>query len=155
MLPSGIPPKLRVLNDQAALAFILDAGTISRAELGRLTGLSKPGVAELLSRLERAGFVEKAGRQNGGGPGPAAQTWRVRAGVGYAAAADLTPTGWSLRLLDLDGSVVAERHGGWGDAAPDEVLVREVRGEPVGGRPAERRRADADCAGRDAAPVPP
>jgi predicted NBD/HSP70 family sugar kinase len=128
VLPSGPSrPKLRVLNDQAALAFILDAGAISRAELGRLTGLSKPGVAELLSRLERAGFIEKAGHQTGGGPGPAAQTWRVRPGVAYAAAADLTPLGWAVRVLDLDGSVSAARDGVWGEAAPHEVLVQELR----------------------------
>jgi predicted NBD/HSP70 family sugar kinase len=139
VLPSGPPRRLRVLNDQAALAFILEAGVISRAELGRLTGLSKPGVAELLSRLERAGLIEKAGTMSGSGPGPAAQTWRVRPGVGFCAAADLTPTRWSVRVLDLDGTVVAAREDGWDAASPVEVLVRELRGTfAAAGLPLER-----------------
>jgi predicted NBD/HSP70 family sugar kinase len=107
---------------------MLDAGAVSRAELVQRTGLSKPGVAELLSRLERAGFIEKAGTLTGGGPGPAAQTWRMRSGVGFAAAADLTPTGWSLHLLDLDGSVAAAHRGDWDAAGPGEVLPDAVRG---------------------------
>lgn len=127
MLPSGPPRQLRVLNDQAALACIIEAGAISRAELGRRTGLSKPGVAELLSRLERAGLVEKAGTLTAGGPGPAAQTWRVRSGVGFCAAADLTPSGWTMRVVDLDGTVAVTRDGGWEALAPDEVLAGAVR----------------------------
>jgi predicted NBD/HSP70 family sugar kinase len=108
----GPPSKLRLLNDQAALAFILQAGAVSRAELGRLTGLSKPGVAELLSRLESAGLVEKAGTVSGG-PGPRAQTWRLRSGVGHCLAINVTPDGWALRALDLDGSRVAAAEGAW------------------------------------------
>src|SRR5438067_13430058 len=102
---TGSPNRLRVLNDQSALAFILDAGSVTRAELGALTGLSKPGVAELLTRLESAGLVEKA-ELRPGGPGPAKQTWRVRPEVGYAAAVDLTVDTIRGRLQALDGAVV-------------------------------------------------
>ena len=109
---TGSPHRLRVLNDQSALTFILDAGTVTRAELSALTGLSKPGVAELLSRLESAGLVEKA-ELRPGGPGPAKQTWRVRAGVGYAAAVDLTPGVVRGRLQSLDGAMVAESEAAW------------------------------------------
>jgi predicted NBD/HSP70 family sugar kinase len=123
---TGSPSRLRVLNDQAALSFILAAGTVSRAELGRLTGLSKPGVAELLTRLESAGLVEKAGTQ-AGGPGPRAQTWRVRPGVACCAAVDLTPDGWSIRLLDLDGSVIGARRGPWRPLPVPHLLTAEIQ----------------------------
>ncbi len=130
---SGSPHRLRVLNDQSALAFILDAGTVTRAELSALTGLSKPGVAELLTRLEAAGLVEKA-ELRPGGPGPAKQTWRVRAGVGYAVAVDLTPEVVRGRLQGLDGATVAESESAWdGQDVPGTVagvvarLVAEAR----------------------------
>jgi len=112
---TGSPNRLRVLNDRSALAFILDAGAVTRAELGALTGLSKPGVAELLSRLETAGLVEKA-ELRPGGPGPAKQTWRVRADVGYAAAVDVTLERIRGRLHALDGTAVAETEVAWSGA---------------------------------------
>ncbi|HEY8318370.1 MAG TPA: ROK family transcriptional regulator [Amnibacterium sp.] len=112
---TGSPNRLRVLNDRSALAFILDAGAVTRAELGALTGLSKPGVAELLSRLETAGLVEKA-EMRPGGPGPAKQTWRVRADVGYAAAVDVTLERVRGRLHALDGAAVAEAEIAWSGA---------------------------------------
>jgi predicted NBD/HSP70 family sugar kinase len=109
---TGSPNRLRVLNDQSALAFIIDAGTVTRAELSSLTGLSKPGVAELLTRLESAGLVEKADLRPGG-PGPAKQSWRVRPDVGYAAAVDLTPELARARLQGLDGTTVTELETAW------------------------------------------
>ncbi|MCU1474684.1 ROK family transcriptional regulator [Amnibacterium sp.] len=109
---TGSPNRLRVLNDQSALAFILDAGTVTRAELSALTGLSKPGVAELLTRLETAGLVEK-GELRPGGPGPAKQTWRVRPDVGYAASVDVTAELVRGRLQGLDGTTVAELETSW------------------------------------------
>lgn len=119
------PNRLRVLNDQSALAFILDAGTVTRAELSALTGLSKPGVAELLSRLESAGLVEK-GELRPGGPGPAKQTWRVRADVGYAAAVDLTPEVVRGRLQSLDGATVAESETPWDGLDVPATVARVV-----------------------------
>ena len=121
---TGSPNRLRVLNDQSALAFILDAGTVTRAELSALTGLSKPGVAELLTRLETAGLVEKA-ELRPGGPGPAKQTWRVRPDVGYAASVDVTADLVRGRLQGLDGTTVAELETGW-DARDVPRTVAEV-----------------------------
>ena len=55
---------------------------------------------------------EKAGTVNGG-PGPRAQTWRLRSGVGHCLAINVTPDGWALRALDLDGSRVVAAQGAW------------------------------------------
>ncbi len=87
---------------------------MTRAELVTLTGLSKPGVAELLSRLEAAGLVEKADLRPG--TGPAKQTWRVRADVGYAAAVDVTLERIHGGLHALDGAMVAETQIAWSGA---------------------------------------
>ncbi|HEV7623805.1 MAG TPA: ROK family transcriptional regulator [Amnibacterium sp.] len=122
---TGSPNRLRVLNDQSALAFILDAGTVTRAELGSLTGLSKPAVAELLTRLETAGLVEKA-ELRPGGPGPAKQTWRVRPDVGYAAAIDVTVELLRGRLQGLDGTTVAELETAWDGRDVPRTVARLV-----------------------------
>jgi predicted NBD/HSP70 family sugar kinase len=126
MVGSGAPSRLRVLNDQTALAAIVAAGEVSRADLTRLTGLSKPAVAELLHRLELAGLVEPAGTA-GGGPGPRARTWRVRGGAGCCLAADVTTAGWALRLADLGGGRVLEQQGEWSGPVTAEAITEALR----------------------------
>jgi predicted NBD/HSP70 family sugar kinase len=117
----GSPSKLRILNDQTALAFILEEGILSRADLERLTGLSKPATAELLARLEVAGLVEKSGKR-AGGPGPKAQLWRVRPEVGFAAGIDVTPRGLEVQICDLAGQERSRIQRAWGtDSAPAQV----------------------------------
>jgi predicted NBD/HSP70 family sugar kinase len=105
-LPNRSPSALRILNDQAALVFLAESDVVSRLDLEVSTGLSKPAAGELLVRLEAAGLVEKAGVRTGN-RGPGAQLWRLRAESGYAAAADVTPTGIRLQVSDLRGTVVA------------------------------------------------
>jgi predicted NBD/HSP70 family sugar kinase len=117
----GSPSKLRILNDQAALKFIVEAGVVSRAELEQLTGLSKPAVAELLIRLEAVGLVEKSGKRNGS-PGPAAQLWSIRADAGYVAAADITSSGIHMLISDLTGQERVRVRWQWtSDPAPVQV----------------------------------
>ena len=82
MAKSGSPNVQRVLNDRAALDVFLEEPSISRAELETRIGLSKPATAELLNRLEDAGFVERVGRREGG-PGPRAQLWGLRSTLGF------------------------------------------------------------------------
>jgi predicted NBD/HSP70 family sugar kinase len=61
----GTPGSLRVLNDQAAVALLLEHGPMSRNELARASGLSKPTAAEMLRRLEAAGLIREAGERTG------------------------------------------------------------------------------------------
>src|SRR5262245_29013984 len=53
----GQPALLRAINDRAALELLVEHGPLSRAQIGRLTGLSKPTASQLLARLEEAGLV--------------------------------------------------------------------------------------------------
>ncbi|MDR6640390.1 ROK family transcriptional regulator [Paenarthrobacter nitroguajacolicus] len=108
----GAPQRLRILNDQTALGFILDAGSISRAELEKLTGLSKPATTELLNRLEAAGLAEKSGKRDGG-PGPSAQLWRVRPEAGYGAAVEVQPGKITVTIADLAANPVAHVQQSW------------------------------------------
>lgn len=45
------------INDRAVLGPLMERDALTRAELVRLTGLSKSTASETLSRLESAGFV--------------------------------------------------------------------------------------------------
>src|SRR5260370_32915989 len=66
------PQLIRALNEQLLLGYIRDHGPCSRADLARLSGLSKPTVSLALATVEQAGLVPEAGRRTGtarrGGP---------------------------------------------------------------------------------------
>src|SRR5260370_30574035 len=65
------PQLIRALNEQLLLGYIRDHGPCSRADLARLSGLSKPTVSLALATVEQAGLVQEAG-QRIGRPGRAA-----------------------------------------------------------------------------------
>jgi predicted NBD/HSP70 family sugar kinase len=85
--PAG-PQLIRALNEELLLGHIRTAGNISRAELARLTGLSKPTVSLALSNLEREGLVRPSGVRTGT-PGPNAVLYEIRPEAGYVLALDV------------------------------------------------------------------
>ena len=63
---AGTPRLLRAINERLALELIQRLGPLSRAEIARRSGLSKPTISLALSRLEQAGLVREVGRTTGG-----------------------------------------------------------------------------------------
>lgn len=106
----GGPRVLRAINDRAALFALLRHGPLTRIEVEQRIGLSKPAAAELLRRLEQAELVRRAGHRENGGPGPNAQLWSVNPDAGFAAGVDVRPSGMSVGIADLTGTVRVERH---------------------------------------------
>ena len=70
------PQLIRAINEQVLLDHIRRSGPLSRTELARLSGLSKPTVSAALGTIERAGLVHATGQRTGV-PGPAAQPVRA------------------------------------------------------------------------------
>jgi DNA-binding transcriptional ArsR family regulator len=56
---AGTPRLLRAINERLALELIQRLGPLSRAEIARRSGLSKPTISLALSRLEQAGLVRE------------------------------------------------------------------------------------------------
>ena len=68
----------RTFNQQLVLRAIYDRTEVSRAELARLTGLTRTSVSALVAELLRDGLVEEVGRGPSTG-GKAPIMLRVRA----------------------------------------------------------------------------
>src|SRR4051812_50168389 len=68
MSVKGTPALLRTLNQGALMQRLREHGPLSRAQLARDTGLSKPTVSQALAELETAGRVRPGGPA---GPGRA------------------------------------------------------------------------------------
>jgi len=126
---------LRALNERAALYALLRHGAMSRVELDRAIGLSKPAAAELLRRLEKAGLVRRDGFQTVRGPGPQAQLWTVSVGAGYAAGVDITANAVNVAIADLGGAIVGEAKSSTRGVDPIAAVRNAVqRAVRAGGR---------------------
>ncbi len=100
------PQLLRALNEQLLLQHIRQLGRCSRAELARLSGLSKPTVSLALANVERSGLVREAGQRTGV-PGRSAVLYEIRPGAGYVLGLDIGHQYLRGALADLTGEAVA------------------------------------------------
>ena len=102
-LPVGRPSVLRRTNALSILGLLRESETLSRADLVRATGLSAPTVTNVVNDLISSGLVEPlGGGESSGGRPP--DMIRFRTEHGCILAVDITATGVSLLLTDLNGS---------------------------------------------------
>jgi predicted NBD/HSP70 family sugar kinase len=104
----GTPAQLRAMNERRVLDLVLRTGAISRAQIARETGLSKPTVSLALARLEEAGLLREVGRTSGG-RGATALLYDLDPTAGYALALDVGGQWVRGVLADLGGRVLARR----------------------------------------------
>jgi predicted NBD/HSP70 family sugar kinase len=128
------PQLLRALNEQLLLRHIRQLGRCSRAELARLSGLSKPTVSLALANVERSGLVQEAGQRTGV-PGRSAVLYEIRPEAGYVLGLDIGHQYVRGAVADLTGEVIARS-------------ALRTRASSTGGRVAELiKLADELCAG--------
>ena len=101
------PQLIRAMNEQHLLEAIRRAAPLSRPELARLSGLSKPTVAQSLASLERDGLIQVAGRRTGV-RGPAAVLYELRPEAGFVLGLDVGRVYLRGALADLSGNVRAK-----------------------------------------------
>jgi predicted NBD/HSP70 family sugar kinase len=112
MAPNGLiaarPALIRALNEQLLLDHIRTSGPYSRADLARVSGLSKPTVSLALANLERAGLIRLAGQRTGL-PGRTALLYEVRPEAGFVLGLDIGLRYLRGAVADLAGEVRARR----------------------------------------------
>jgi predicted NBD/HSP70 family sugar kinase len=127
------PQLLRALNEQLLLSRIRELGSCSRAELARLSGLSKPTVSLALANVERSGLVRVAGQRTGV-PGRSAWLYEITPDAGFVLGLDIGLHYLRGALADLTGEIRAKSSA-------------RTRASSVSGRVAELTRlADSLCA---------
>jgi predicted NBD/HSP70 family sugar kinase len=98
---------IRSINEQLVLETILHEGSLTRADIARLSGLSKPTVSSVVAALASYGLVTEAG-QLAGSLGRPGVLYEVNRQAGYLIAYDLGGTKVRAGLADLFGAVVVE-----------------------------------------------
>ena len=105
---AATPRLMRAMNERLLLEHLNMDGSVSRPDLARRSGLSKPTVATALANLERDGLVQVAGRR-GGVRGPAAVLYEIRPEAGYVLGLDVGRQYVRGALADITGTVQARR----------------------------------------------
>jgi predicted NBD/HSP70 family sugar kinase len=125
----------RSLNDRLVIDLLLTHGPLDRPTVAELSGLSKPSVADLISRLIDGGLVEEVGEGASNRRGPNAMRYGLKAGVAAAAGVELQPDHAQVCVADLSGTElgmvnVSIQPG----EAPSELVARALRlaAEPSG-----------------------
>ena len=104
----GTPSLLRAINARTILERIQRTGPISRAQVARDSGLSKPTVSLGLNALLDAGLVREVGRSSGR-PGPSAVLYELNPEAGWVVGIDVGRRRVRAALADITGAVVARR----------------------------------------------
>jgi predicted NBD/HSP70 family sugar kinase len=104
----GTPSLLRAINARAILERIQASGPVSRAQVARDSGLSKPTVSLGLTALLEAGLVREVGRSSGR-PGPSAVLYEVNPAAGWVVGVDVGRRRVRAALADITGTVVGRR----------------------------------------------
>jgi len=112
---AGTPSVLRRMNSALILDVIRRDGPLSRADIARASGLSKPTVNEVVELLLAGPYVEEAAAPAGGDgagdrprrPGPRARLLRFRADVAHVLGIDVGAAKLVVDVADLSGRVVA------------------------------------------------
>jgi predicted NBD/HSP70 family sugar kinase len=101
------PQLIRALNEQLLLSHIRQLGPCSRADLARLSGLSKPTVSLALANVERSGLVRMAGQRTGV-PGRSARLYEISPDAGFVLGLDIGHHYLRGALADLTGGIRAK-----------------------------------------------
>lgn len=99
---------MRTLNEQLLLERMRTTGPVSRSDLVRASGLSKPTVALALTSLERDALVRHAGRRVGG-RGRSALMYEIRSDAGFVLGLDVGREFVRGAVTDLAGTVCARK----------------------------------------------
>jgi predicted NBD/HSP70 family sugar kinase len=112
----------RAINDRLALDLLLNRGPLTAPQLRSLTGLSRPTVSDLLTRLQDAGLVAMTGESDAVQRGPNARLYELVANRAHVAGVDVRKASVSMVVADLTGAVLTSA----------DLPVVNVAGGPVG-----------------------
>ena len=127
MAVKGTPALLKTLNQSALMQRLHDGGPVSRAQLARDTGLSKPTVSQALAQLETAGLVRAVGPA-APSRGRTAMLYEPDPTAGYVVGIDIGRAWIRVAVADLAGTILA-RSDTPNRARTAEAVVRSAARE--------------------------
>ncbi|WP_339242092.1 ROK family protein [Paenibacillus sp. FSL R5-0517] len=105
---AGTPQYIRNLNENLIMDALITQGTMSRADISRQTGLSKPTVSLAVEHLIDRNLVKEMGRADNA-QGRKATLIRFNETAYYVCGIDIGATRIRIALSDLTGEIIAYR----------------------------------------------
>ncbi|WP_339300994.1 ROK family protein [Paenibacillus sp. FSL R5-0623] len=105
---AGTPQYIRNLNENLIMDALITQGTMSRADISRQTGLSKPTVSLAVEHLIDRNLVREMGRADNA-QGRKATLIRFNETAYYVCGIDIGATRIRIALSDLNGEIIAYR----------------------------------------------
>jgi predicted NBD/HSP70 family sugar kinase len=96
---------VRQAHEQAILETLFRRSPVTRAQLARLTGVSKPTAGAVVAALEQTGLVTQVGRTNGH-VGRSAAVFSLNPRFGHVVALDVGATKLRAAVSDLFGEIL-------------------------------------------------
>src|SRR5579872_3628152 len=100
----GTPSLLRAINERSVLELIHRRGPLSRAQVARVSGLSKPTVSLALTGLLDARLVREVGRSRGE-RGPSALLYELNPAAGLVVGIDVGRRWARGAIADIAGNI--------------------------------------------------
>lgn len=121
----GTPPLVRAVNRRRILEAVRRSGTVSRAQLAKVTSIRPPTVSAVIRELLEEGLVEEVGAQapKTGLGRPQRMVALVRnrpRALGFEIAGSFLRAG----LCDLTGALMSEAKEDYAPASPEQTLAR-------------------------------
>jgi len=113
----------RQLSQRSVFEALLHRSPISRADLAKVTGLSKQTTSEVIDAFQQQGLVHPIGRTSGS-VGRTAVLYELSREGGHVLGIDLGARRLTVALADIAGSVLAE--AAWAEAAWSEAAWAEA-----------------------------
>jgi predicted NBD/HSP70 family sugar kinase len=104
----GTPSLLRAINERTVLDLIHRQGPLSRAQVARVSGLSKPTVSLALTGLLESQLVREVGRARGE-RGPSALLYELNPTSGRVVGVDVGRKWVRAAIADIAGNILARR----------------------------------------------
>jgi predicted NBD/HSP70 family sugar kinase len=128
LVEKALPEHNRRHNRALVLQHLFHDGAMSRADLARVSGLTRVTIGDLVGRLQSEGIVHELGQRQGTRPGKPATLVAIDEGAFSIAAIDLSPEDSFVGVVtNLRGEVLhrVERplDGATGETAIEKVLI--------------------------------
>jgi predicted NBD/HSP70 family sugar kinase len=107
-ITAGTPSLLRAINERSVLELIHRRGPLSRAQVARVSGLSKPTVSLALTGLLDSRLVREVGRSRGE-RGPSALLYELNPNAGWVVGIDVGRRWARAAIANIAGAIVARR----------------------------------------------
>lgn len=119
--PTGTPQFIRNFNESIVIDILVKQGQLSRADISRMTGLSKPTVSSTILNLMERSLLREVGRGENN-QGRKATLVEFNAEAYYTFGVDLEASQIRIALADLYGTIVAYRQLAMTADSPELIL---------------------------------